>query len=97
MGDIDKTRRAHGHHHVFMSYSWKRKEEADYVEAFLIRNPRITLFRDEEEIQTGEPISDRIRNQLRKCDVFLVLWCAEYAASPRLYGCGTALDAVAQS
>jgi hypothetical protein len=68
-----------------MSYSWKRKEEADYVEAFLIRNPRITLFRDEEEIQTGEPISDRIRNQLRKCDVFLVLWCAEYAASPNCY------------
>lgn len=82
---IDKMRRAHGPHHVFMSYAWRRKEEADYVEAFLRRDPRITLFRDEEEIQTGEPISDRIKQQLRKCDVFLVLWCAEYTASPNCY------------
>lgn len=82
---IEKLRRAHGRHHVFMSYSWKRKEEADYIEAFLRRDSRITLFRDEEEISTGEPISDRIKQQLRKCDVFLVLWCAEYTASPNCY------------
>lgn len=82
---IERTRRAHGRHHVFMSYSWKRKEDADYVEAFLRRDPRITIFRDEDEIKTSEPISEKIKQQLRKCDVFLVLWCAEYVASPHCY------------
>ena len=82
---VDKIRRVHGRHHVFMSYPWTRAGEADYVEAFLRRDPRITLFRDEEDIQSGEPISDRIRQQLKKCDVFLVLWCAEYTASPNCY------------
>jgi hypothetical protein len=82
---INKIRRSLGRHHVFMSYSWKRKEEADFVEAFLRRDPKITLFRDEEEIKTGEPISERIKLQLTKCDVFLVLWCAEYTASPNCY------------
>lgn len=82
---IEKLNQAHGRHHIFMSYSWERKEEADYVEAFLRRNPRITLFRDEEEIKTGEPISERIKQEIKRCDAFLMLWCAEYAASPNCY------------
>jgi len=82
---IDRVRRLHGHHCVFLSYPWKRAQDADYVEVLLRRYPRITLFRDEEDIRSGEPISERIRNQLDACDVFLALWCAEYAASPHCY------------
>lgn len=82
---VEKSHRAIGRYHIFMSYSWNRKEEADYVEAFLRRYSSITLFRDEEEIQTSEPISGSINDQLQKCAVFLVLWCSEYVASPNCY------------
>ncbi len=82
---IEKIRRAHGHNRIFLSYPWKRSQEADYVEAFLRREPKISLFRDEKDIDNGEPISDRIRTNLEKCDAFLALWCAEYAASPHCY------------
>lgn len=82
---IDKSQHIHGNYQIFMSYSWDRKEDADYVEAFLRRDHRITLFRDEDEIKTGEPISDRIKAQLESCDVFLILWCAEYTTSPNCY------------
>lgn len=82
---IQKIQRVHGNHHIFMSYAWKRAAEADYVEAYLRRNPSITLFRDEENIKSGEPISKRIKEQLKKCNVFLVLWCAEYTESPNCY------------
>lgn len=82
---IKKMLHVHGNQHIFISYAWKRAEDADYVEAFLRRNPTISLFRDEEDIKTGEPISKRIKEQLQKCDVFLVLWCAEYTESPNCY------------
>jgi hypothetical protein len=82
---IRHVRRAHGRRHIFMSYSWERANDADYVEAFLRRDPRITLFRDEEDIRTGEPVSERIRKKLNECDIFLALWCAEYAASPNCF------------
>lgn len=82
---IRKMLHVHGNHHIFMSYAWKRAADADYIEAFLRRNPTISLFRDEEDIKTGEPISKSIKEQLKKCDVFLVLWCAEYTESPNCY------------
>ena len=82
---VEKIRHAHGHYRVFLSYPWKRSKEADYVEAFLRRDPKITLFRDEKDIDSGQPISDRIRTHLKECDAFLALWCAEYVASPHCY------------
>lgn len=82
---VEKIRHAHGHYRVFLSYPWKRSQEADYVEAFLRRDPKITLFRDEKDIDSGQPISDKIRANLKECDAFLALWCAEYVASPHCY------------
>ncbi len=85
---IEGVRKAHRHrvsHHVFLSYSWARPQEADYVEAFLRRFPWITLFRDEEGIKSGDSIKKTIDYQLKGCKVFLALWCAEYAASPHCY------------
>lgn len=82
---VEKIRHAHGHYRVFLSYPWKRSQEADYIEAFLRRDPKITLFRDEKDIDSGQPISDRILTNLKDCDAFLALWCAEYAASPHCY------------
>ncbi|MEM8993347.1 MAG: toll/interleukin-1 receptor domain-containing protein [Acidobacteriota bacterium] len=82
---IHVTRRAHGQHSIFISYPWKKRAEADYVEAFLRRHPRLEIFRDEESIAIGESITDEIKTNLQSCDVFVALWCAEYAASPNCY------------
>ena len=70
---------------IFMSYSWERKEEADFVEAFIRRHKEVDLFRDEVEIKTGKPITSSILAEIDNCDIFLMLWCNEYASSPYCY------------
>lgn len=79
---IYKLRRVRGPLRIFLSYPWERAADADYVEALLLRAPNVRVFRDEDELKKGDPISESIRTEIDACDVFLALWCAEYAASP---------------
>lgn len=70
---------------IFISYPWKRARSADLVEAFLRRTQNVTVFRDETNIKSGDSITETILEEIMQCEVFLVLWCAEYAASPHCY------------
>lgn len=71
---------------IFMSYSWKRGDYADLVEAILRRRENVFVFRDESEILSGESIPEKIRYELEnQCDVFLALWGREYVESPHCY------------
>jgi hypothetical protein len=68
---------------IFMSYSWRRADYADLVEALLRRRERVTVFRDERDVRQGERIDVRVEDEIRtKCNVFLAIWCREYVGSP---------------
>ena len=83
---VDAVRRSFGKLQVFLSYSYEKNEVADHVEAFLQRRSSyVSVFRDEEGIRSGEAISETIKVKIRNCDIFLAIWCAEYASSPYCY------------
>jgi TIR domain len=68
---------------IFLSYSWRRAEYADLVEALLRRRERVTVFRDERDVRQGERIDVRVEDEIKnRCSVFLALWCREYVESP---------------
>lgn len=68
---------------VFLSYSWRRAEYADLVEAILRRREHVTVFRDERDVRQGEQIDVRIKEEImKKCNIFLALWSREYVESP---------------
>jgi hypothetical protein len=77
-----------GHHRqvparVFLSYSWKRPEWADRVEALLRRESGLSVFRDEQDLVQGERIEERIKDEIeQRCGLFIALWSREYVASP---------------
>ena len=71
---------------IFLSYSWKRSDYADLVEAILLRRGDVFVFRDENEIRSGQSISQKIRDELDEhCNMFMALWCREYVESPNCY------------
>jgi hypothetical protein len=65
----------------FISYPRARQAEADFVEA-LLRRRNLAVFRDESEFGAGHSVPAQITEAIHRCDVFIVVWCAEYAASP---------------
>jgi TIR domain len=85
LGLLDKLSgaRIEGPIRVFLSYSWKRSDCADLVEAILRRLPNVTVFRDERDIRQGETIASRIEEEINhQCSIFVALWSREYAESP---------------
>jgi hypothetical protein len=68
----------------FISYARARAAEADFVEALLRRQTELTVqvIRDDTEFEAGYEIDAQIRAKLFEADVFVGLWCAEYACSP---------------
>lgn len=71
---------------IFLSYSWRRGDHADLVEAILRRRQNVFLFRDETGIRSGESITAKINLELEKqCNVFLSLWSREYVESPQCF------------
>jgi TIR domain len=71
---------------VFLSYSWKRGEYADFVETILRRRENISVFRDESQIPAGGSITAAIQRELtEQCNVFLALWGREYVESPHCH------------
>ncbi|MDB6011754.1 MAG: hypothetical protein JWL65_4004 [Gammaproteobacteria bacterium] len=65
----------------FISYSRARQQEADHVETVL-RRRNLRVFRDEHDFGAGHSLPDAIREAIYAADVFIALWCVEYACSP---------------
>lgn len=65
----------------FISYPRDRNMEADYVET-LLRRRNVQVFRDESEFGAGSNIPTEIREAIYKSNIFIAVWCKEYACSP---------------
>lgn len=65
----------------FLSYPRARPQEADFVEMQL-RRRGYTVIRDENDINESTDITNAITENINKADVFISLWCREYACSP---------------
>jgi len=68
----------------FISYSQIKPADADFVE-MILRRRNYQVFRDETDIGPGEDIPSSITENIFKSDIFIALWCAEYACSPWCY------------
>jgi len=65
----------------FISYPRSRPQEADFVEMILRRRNQI-VFRDDQDFRAGQPVPTEIDQHLYQADVFVAIWCKEYACSP---------------
>lgn len=81
-------RRAHSKRETpctfFISYARSRPQEADFVEMFL-RRRSFTVLRDEHDFGAGHAIPSEIRENIHRANVFVAIWCREYACSPWCY------------
>jgi|SRR5215213_159935 len=68
-------------HRFFISYPRCRPQEADFIEMILRRRNQ-TVFRDDHNFESGKPIPAEIDQHLYHADVFIAIWCKEYACSP---------------
>jgi hypothetical protein len=68
----------------FISYAHERPGEADLVEAVL-RRRNFVVRRDESAFDAGYEIRELVREGIARADVFIALWCREYACSPSCF------------
>ena len=68
----------------FLSYAKQRPSEADLVE-MLLRRRGLNVTRDDDAFEEGKSITNSIKEEIHKSDVFIALWCREYACSPWCY------------
>lgn len=68
----------------FISYPRARPSEADYIET-LLRRRNIQVFRDESDFGAGYDIPTQIKEAVYAADVFIAVYCTEYACSPWCY------------
>lgn len=68
----------------FISYARQRPAEADYIEMLLRQRNRI-IIRDEQDIEPGDDINNAIKENISRADIFIAVWCKEYACSPWCY------------
>jgi hypothetical protein len=73
-----KTRQAP---RFFISYAKARPKEADFVE-MILRRRNLTVFRDDRDFVPGSPVDGEIGKYIQQADVFVGIWCSEYACSP---------------
>lgn len=66
---------------IFISYPRERPNEADYIENILRRRD-LKVFRDESEFGAGYSIPMQITDAINSANIFVAVWCAEYACSP---------------
>jgi hypothetical protein len=64
----------------FISYPRARPCEADFVETAL-RRRHCNVFRDEKGFAPGSPIPTEIEAAIYNANVFIAIWCNEYACS----------------
>lgn len=65
----------------FISYSREKPAKADYLETIL-RRRNYNVIRDESNISASQDIPNAIKENILKSDIFIALWCKEYACSP---------------
>ncbi len=65
----------------FVSYSRSRPAEADFVEVVL-RRRNVEVYRDDRDFEPGSSILGEITGYIHHADIFISLWCQEYACSP---------------
>jgi hypothetical protein len=68
----------------FISYSREKPAKADLIETIL-RRRNFTVIRDENNIAASQDIPNAIKENILKSDIFIALWCKEYACSPWCY------------
>ena len=65
----------------FISYAKARPKEADFIE-MILRRRNLIVFRDDRDFVPGSAVEAQIGNYIEQADVFIALWCNEYACSP---------------
>ncbi len=65
----------------FISYPRARPAEADFIE-MILRRRNYTVLRDEDVFDTDEDIPNSIKENIYRSNVFISIWCKEYACSP---------------
>lgn len=65
----------------FISYPRERSAEADQVEA-LLRRRNAEVFRDDDAFEIGREVTEEIRRNILRSDVFVALYCREFMLSP---------------
>jgi hypothetical protein len=68
----------------FISYPRERHAEADFVE-MILRRRNLEVFRDEHDFEKGEYLFSTINEHIHRANVFIAIWCKEYACSPWCY------------
>jgi hypothetical protein len=68
-------------YHFFISYARSRPQEADFVEMTL-RRRNYDVVRDERDFGAGRLVQSEIIEHIHRANVFIVIWCKEYACSP---------------
>jgi hypothetical protein len=68
----------------FISYPRSRPQEADFIEMTLRRRNH-DVFRDERDFGAGQRVQSEIIEHIHRSNVFIVIWCKEYACSPWCY------------
>jgi hypothetical protein len=66
---------------VFLSYPNTRKNDADTVESLLLTFG-CEVFRDKQTFGAGRSIVGEISEYVHAANVFVAIWCQEYACSP---------------
>ena len=65
----------------FISYPRERSAEADQVEA-LLRRRNGEVYRDDDAFEVGREVTEEIRRNILRSDVFVALYCKEFMLSP---------------
>lgn len=65
----------------FVSYPRARPGEADHIET-LLRRRNFQVFRDESKFGAGYAIPKQIEEAIYEANVFIAVWCKDYACSP---------------
>jgi hypothetical protein len=68
----------------FISYPRTRPAEADHIE-MILRRRRLDVYRDERDFGAGRNLPHEIVAYIERSNVFIVVWCQEYACSPWCY------------
>ncbi len=66
---------------IFISYPRSRPSEADYIET-LLRRRNLQVYRDESDFGAGSEIPREITEAIYAADIFVAVWCVDYACSP---------------
>jgi TIR domain len=69
---------------IFISYPRNRPAKADHIEMTL-RRRRVDVYRDERDFDAGRDLPHEVRAYIERSNVFIVVWCEEYACSPWCY------------